>query len=270
MKKVLKYFILVLFLITLTGCNKKNNEKSSLDVLNDVLNNKDIVDSLKIDMIIGLKVNDKGTSIDSNVTLSSSIVKVDDKYNILFDLKDNPLVPGGMQVYGTLDKENVNVYFSSKIYNLILGLENGKEVWIKEVLNNSYVDDISDMENVNIKEDLTENDFYLVSRSENKAVYCFVISNDLLKRMDEDENSLKENVKIYLTIDEENKRIINVSIDLMELLNNLNVEYDSLTEYKDKFEKFTLDLNVSYEDVSVVIPSDVISSAISIEEYLGI
>lgn len=239
--------------------------------MNDVLNNKNVVNCLKIDTVMGLKFSNKGTSIDSSVTLSSSIVKVDDKYNVLFDLKDNPLVPGGMQVYGILDKENINVYYPSKIYNLILGLENEESVWINEVLDNSYSDSALTIENVNVKDYLNENDFYLVSRTENNGVYCLVISNDLLSRInDKYDDSLKDSVKIYLTIDEKNNRIINVNIDLMDLFNNLNVEYDELTESKDIFERFTLDLDIIYNDNGFVIPSDVTNTAVSIDEYLGV
>lgn len=273
MKRFLNLFVVIALVFTMTGCtgDNKKNERTALEVLNDTLNNKNEVSNVKMDAVMDMKINTQGMSVDTNIILSGSVVKENDNYKALIELSDNPLI-GELKAYLDINNTNLKVYFPSTIYDLIFGIESDDTKWIKLEDKFNIDDEKTDVSSYNVNDYLTENDFYLVSRENNNGTYCLVISNDLLKKFTNDteyeDDDLKNNYKINIVIDEVNNRIVNVNMDLVELFNCLDLDSEDIAEFKDMIEKFVLNLNVVYGGINVSIPDDVVSSAITSDEYI--
>lgn len=269
MKKILNLLLVFMIIITMTGCEKKEQkERTALEVLNDTIKNE--VSNGKVETIMNLKINTQGMSIDTNVSLALSLAKENNNYKLLFELSDNPIIEGGLKAYVDITNTTIKAYFPSTIYDLILGEENEDTKWIK--VEDDYENVIEDENTlVNINDYITEKDFYLVSREGNIGTYCLVISNELLNKLandtDYEVSNLKNDFKINILIDEKSNRILSTNIDIMEFINNLELDEESV-DYKEIIEKFTIQLNVTYDNINVIIPDEVINSAVTSDEYL--
>ena len=168
----------------------------------------------------------------------------------------------------------------NKLIDKIAGIESDYNYWIKGEAN---LDDIVseenndfDLKNINLNDLLTDKDFYLVSKENNIGVYRLVVSKELLMKIDkyfdpestEDFSELKNNLNVDLTIDEKTNRITKLSVDLMEFIKG--IELDEEINVTEILEKCTFEVEITYGNVTVEIPNDVINNAITSEEYTKI
>lgn len=264
MKKIIKGIIITIILITMTACQKNEIiERKPLEVLNDTLNNEQETKNIKIDLIADLKVNTNGMSIDTKISSSATIIEENENYKALIELSDNPLIKGGLKTYIKGNNKNIEVYIPSTIYDLLLDKQNENIKWIKieTEINEQTKEEIK---TINIKEYLTEEAFYLINKNNNIGTYNLKISNELLNKIyKENTLELKKDLQIQIMIDEEKNRIKNITIDLMDLLNNLETE-----EYKETIEKFKIESKISYDNNILELPNEIIESAITAEEYI--
>ncbi len=281
MKKYLKFLIAFVMIIAVTGCGKK--ERTSLEVLNDAIKNTETVNSGKVDFSVNVKANYQGMSIDTVFDLGVAVqLENDNNFKAVMDLADNPLI-GVQKLYLDKNGEKALVYMSNKLIDKIIGFESDYDYWIKEEANfNDIVSDIEDENNdfnlkdIKIDEILTDKDFYLVSKENNVGVYRLVVSKELLMKINkyfdpessEDFSELKNNLNVDLTIDEKANRITKVSVDLMEVIKGIDLgEEIDITEV---LEKCLFEVEITYGNVTVEIPNDVINNAITSEEYTKI
>lgn len=281
MKKYLKFLIAFVMIIAVTGCGKK--ERTSLEVLNDAIKNTETVNSGKVDFSVNVKANYQGMSIDTVFDLGVAVqLENDNNFKAVMDLADNPLI-GVQKLYLDKNGEKALVYMSNKLIDKIIGFESDYDYWIKEEANfNDIVSDIEDenndfnLKNIKIDEILTDKDFYLVSKENNVGVYRLVVSKELLMKINkyfdpestEDFSELKNNLNVDLTIDEKANRITKVNVDLMEVIKGIDLgEEIDITEV---LEKCLFEVEMTYGNVNVEIPNDVINGAITAEEYSNI
>lgn len=281
MKKYLKFLIAFVMIIAVTGCGKK--ERTSLEVLNDAIKNTETVNSGKVDFSVNVKANYQGMSIDTVFDLGVAVqLENDNNFKAVMDLADNPLI-GVQKLYLDKNGEKALVYMSNKLIDKIIGFESDYDYWIKEEANfNDIVSDIEDENNdfnlkdIKIDEILTDKDFYLVSKENNVGVYRLVVSKELLMKINkyfdpestEDFSELKNNLNVDLTIDEKANRITKVNVDLMEVIKGIDLgEEIDITEV---LEKCLFEVEMTYGNVNVEIPNDVINGAITAEEYSNI
>lgn len=269
MKKYLNILLAFVMVLALTGCGKKEEVKTRtpLEVLVDVAKND--VKKVKVDTSLTTKVNMDGMSIDGTFNLNVATEKLEnDKYKAVIELGENPIL-GKQKLYlaGTY------FYVSSNIMNSITGIENTDEYWIKSEVDSTISDEEKNLKDIDLKTILTDKDFYLLSRTGDVGVYRLVISEDLVKRAYkainntdlEDENTLKTNVNVDITIDEKNNRITKVSSDLTESISTIDLGEE--INLKEMVEKLSFEINITYDNFDVVIPDEVVKNALTQEEY---
>lgn len=278
MKRYFKFLIAFVMIIAVTGCGKK--ERTSLEVLNDAIKNTETVNSGKVNFSVGVKANYQGMSIDTTIDLGVAVqLENDNNFKAVIDLADNPLI-GAQKLYVNKNGEKALVYMPNKLIDKIAGIESDYNYWIKGEAN---LDDIVseenndfDLKNINLNDLLTDKDFYLVSKENNIGVYRLVVSKELLMKIDkhfdpestEDFSELKNNLNVDLTIDEKTNRITKLSVDLMEFIKG--IELDEEINVTEILEKCTFEVEITYGNVTVEIPNDVINNAITSEEYTKI
>ena len=278
MKRYFKFLIAFVMIIAITGCGKK--ERTSLEVLNDAIKNTETVNSGKVNFSVGVKANYQGMAIDTTIDLGvAAQLENDNNFKVVIDLADNPLI-GAQKLYVDKNGEKALVYMPNKLMDKIAGIESDYNYWIKGEAN---LDDIVseenndfDLKNINLNDLLTDKDFYLVSKENNIGVYRLVVSKELLMKIDkyfdpestEDFSELKNNLNVDLTIDEKTNRITKLSVDLMEFIKG--IELDEEINVTEMVEKCTFEVEITYGNVTVEIPNDVINNAITTEEYTNI
>ena len=278
MKRYFKFLIAFVMIIAITGCGKK--ERTSLEVLNDAIKNTETVNSGKVNFSVGVKANYQGMAIDTTIDLGvAAQLENDNNFKVVIDLADNPLI-GAQKLYVDKNGEKALVYMPNKLIDKIAGIESDYNYWIKGEAN---LDDIVseenndfDLKNINLNDLLTDKDFYLVSKENNIGVYRLVVSKELLMKIDkyfdpestEDFSELKNNLNVDLTIDEKTNRITKLSVDLMEFIKG--IELDEEINVTEVVEKCTFEVEITYGNVTVEIPNDVINNAITTEEYTNI
>lgn len=269
MKKYLNILLAFVMVLALTGCGKKEEEKSRtpIEVLVDVAKND--AKKVKVGTSLTTKLNMDGMSIDGIFNLDIATEKLDNnKYKAVIELGENPVL-GKQKLY----LDGTYVYMSSSIMNSIMGLESEEEYWIKSEVDSTITGEEVKLDNIDLKSILTDKDFYLVNRDGNTGLYRLVISEDLVKRAYkainntdlEEDNTLKTNINVDVTIDEKNNRITKISSDLTETLATIDLGED--IDIKEMVEKLSFEINISYDNVEVVIPEDVITKAITEDEY---
>lgn len=269
MKKYLNILLAFVMVLALTGCGKKEEVKTRtpLEVLVDVAKND--VKKVKVDTSLTTKVNMDGMSIDGTFNLNVATEKLEnDKYKAVIELGENPIL-GKQKLY----LDGTYFYVSSNIMNSIMGMENTDEYWIKSEVDSTISDEEKNLKDIDLKTILTDKDFYLLSRTGDVGVYRLVISEGLVKRVYkainntdlEDENTLKTNVNVDITIDEKNNRITKVSSDLTESISTINLGEE--INLKEMVEKLSFEINITYDNFDVVIPDEVVKNALTQEEY---
>ena len=278
MKRYFKFLIAFVMIIAVTGCGKK--ERTSLEVLNDAIKNTETVNSGKVNFSVGVKANYQGMSIDTTIDLGvAAQLENDNNFKAVIDLADNPLI-GAQKLYVNKNGEKALVYMPSKLIDKIAGIESDYDYWLKEEADFSEIvsneDNDFNLKDININDLLTDKDFYLVSKENNIGVYRLVVSKELLMKIDkyfdpestEDFSELKNNLNVDLTIDEKTNRITKLSVDLMEFIKG--IELDEEINVTEVVEKCTFEVEITYGNVTVEIPNDVINNAITTEEYTNI
>ena len=269
MKKYLNILLAFVMVLALTGCGKKEEVKTRtpLEVLVDVA--KTDAKKVKVDTSLTTKVNMDGMSIDGTFNLNVATEKLEnDKYKAVIELGENPIL-GKQKLY----LDGTYFYVSSNIMNSITGIENTDEYWIKSEVDSTISDEEKNLKDIDLKTILTDKDFYLLSRTGDVGVYRLVISEDLVKRAYkainntdlEDENTLKTNVNVDITIDEKNNRITKVSSDLTESISTIDLGEE--INLKEMVEKLSFEINITYDNFDVVIPDEVVKNALTQEEY---
>lgn len=269
MKKYLNILLAFVMVLALTGCGKKEEVKTRtpLEVLVDVA--KTDAKKVKVDTSLTTKVNMDGMSIDGTFNLNVATEKLEnDKYKAVIELGENPIL-GKQKLY----LDGTYFYVSSNIMNSITGIENTDEYWIKSEVDSTISDEEKNLKDIDLKTILTDKDFYLLSRTGDVGVYRLVISEDLVKRAYkainntdlEDENTLKTNVNVDITIDEKNNRVTKVSSDLTESISTINLGEE--INLKEMVEKLSFEINITYDNFDVVIPDEVVKNALTQEEY---
>lgn len=269
MKKYLNILLAFVMVLALTGCGKKEEVKTRtpLEVLEDVA--KTDAKKVKVDTSLTTKVNMDGMSIDGTFNLNVATEKLEnDKYKAVIELGENPIL-GKQKLY----LDGTYFYVSSNIMNSITGIENTDEYWIKSEVDSTISDEEKNLKDIDLKTILTDKDFYLLSRTGDVGVYRLVISEDLVKRAYkainntdlEDENTLKTNVNVDITIDEKNNRVTKVSSDLTESISTIDLGEE--INLKEMVEKLSFEINITYDNFDVVIPDEVVKNALTQEEY---
>ena len=271
MKKFLKMLLVFVMIFVITGCGKKEEvkERKPIEVLSDTIKNEKSVNEIKIDMSFNVKASAEGVSVDSNINAIVSALKDENNTKVVFELSDNPLV-GAFKGYANLTDTKIVTYIPSKVYNMINYIDNDNNIYIKS---EDY------LKGLDLNTILTDKDFYLINKTNDKGMYRLVISKELLDRMAKsidpkmksDFDDFKGSINLNITIDEKNNRITEVSCDLIDFI---KANVDSLNLGKDVnideiIQKLSFNFKFQYANVDVTIPEDVINNSMSEKEYIA-
>lgn len=285
MKNFLKVLLVFVMIFVITGCGKKEEvkERKPIEVLSDTIKNEKSVNEIKIDMSFNVKASAEGVSVDSNINAIVSALKDENNTKVVFELSDNPLV-GAFKGYANLTDTKIVTYIPSKVYNMINYIDNDNNIYIKseddiDTNDESYKEVMDYLKGLDLNTILTDKDFYLINKTNNKGMYRLVISKELLDRMAKsidpkmksDFDDFKGSINLNITIDEKNNRITEVSCDLIDFI---KANVDSLNLGKDVnideiIQKLSFNFKFQYAAVDATIPEDVINNSMSEKEYIA-
>ena len=282
MKKVLKVFLSLVMIFVITGCGKNEQvkERKPVEVLNDTLKNETSIDEMKVDMSFSVKASTGGISIDSNINAIVSAVKDGENAKLVFELSDNPFV-GAIKGYVSLTDTEVVTYIPSKIYNMIYNIDNENDIYVKNVETLSTDDDSSEetqnLNEIDLSSILTDDDFYLINKTDDYGMYRLVVSKELLERITKsidsettsDINDFKGTINLNVTIDEKNNRITEISCDLIDFVkaNISSLDLGEDVNVDEIIQNLSFNFKIQYTDVEVAIPNEVINNSMPAEEY---
>lgn len=285
MKNFLKVLLVFVMIFIITGCCKKEKvkERKPIEVLSDTIKNEKSVNEIKIDMSFNVKASAEGVSVDSNINTIVSALKDENNTKVVFELSDNPLV-GAFKGYANLTDTKIVTYIPSKVYNMINYIDNDNNIYIKseddiDTNDESYKEVMDYLKGLDLNTILTDKDFYLINKTNDKGMYRLVISKELLDRMAKsidpemksDFDDFKGSINLNITIDEKNNRITEISCDLIDFI---KANVDSLNLGKDVnideiIQKLSFNFKFQYAAVDVTIPEDVINNSMSEEDYIA-
>lgn len=287
MKKFLNLILAFVMVFSITGCgnNKKAESRKPVEVLSDTLklDANGSVDEVKVDMTFSIKGSSDGVSYDSNINATISTLNDGTKTNVALELSDNPFI-GALKGYVSISDTEMVCYIPSKIYNMLLSIENDENVYVKMVSEINNDDESIDEEVTDLTDDIdlegifTDDDFYLVSRTGDYGKYRLVVSKELLERIakviDSDVNDIFNgfdgSFSVDITIDEKNNRVTEISCDLTDYIktNIGNMDLDKYTSISETIQKLSFDFKFQYSDVDASVPSDVINNSVLSEDYI--
>lgn len=287
MKKLLLSFTILVSLL-LVGCGQQEVVELPTDPIEDfkafVRNDAEIT-SGAFDMNLRYKMNSEGLLVEMELPIKMKVAK----NAFQFSMSENAFL-GAFEAY-YINQEEV-MYFSSSIFDSILGITTDELYWIKAEVNteenpsipNDVLDpDLTDEEIERyINRYVTVDHIVYIGEENNIKHYQLIVNDALLKKLSEDfemefTNSGIE-FKIDIYFDKETKLLTKMSADFKELLNNLvNVlteeELENLKASGFDIEsivELSITLDFSFNNVVVEVPTEVIENAITQDEYIEI
>lgn len=278
MKKIFKLIGVFILVLVLTGCiTKKERELTPLEVFKKAIQEKN--DSGKVMVGVNLGFSSSGVKVDLPLTLNIMFNSIDENNLIAkINIEDN-IYFGPQELYLNMKNNTNTVYMQSSIVDSMLGIENEENYWIKqeETEDNEYSKNIEEAEKLTktlVDEVLKEADIVLVNKENDIAEYQLNITKDLLSRIlnavGENTGDIKfdGNIAIKIFIDTKNNHITKMSANIGEIIKYLNLENDKTEMLNiDGIDKLDIIIEFDYTKVKVEIPSEVTSSAITVEEY---
>lgn len=278
MKKIFKLIGVFILVLALTGCiTKKERELTPLEVFKKAIQEKN--DSGKVMVGVNLGFSSSGVKVDLPLTLNIMFNSIDENNLIAkINIEDN-IYFGPQELYLNMKNNTNTVYMQSSIVDSMLGIENEENYWIKqeETEDNEYSKNIEEAEKLTktlVDEVLKEADIVLVNKENDIAEYQLNITKDLLSRIlnavGENTGDIKfdGNIAIKIFIDTKNNHITKMSANIGEIIKYLNLENDKTEMLNiDGIDKLDIIIEFDYTKVKVEIPSEVTSSAITVEEY---
>lgn len=265
-------FILALILIFLKF-NKTNS--NSLDVLNKTLSNYLTLNSnsATITTSINIQANETG---DINLSAISQYQKnMDGSYNLLLKINKS-LFFDEMNLYGKINKENINLFVESKTVDMLLGTLSDNNQWLKydidltDYVSNNEMDSF-DTNKIDVSKILSSENFKYIERKENLNHYKLIIDKNVIKKITDKvnkENLLENNEQIDIFDDSINEFVLDLYIDDKNQLQKIKFDMTNLID-DESISKLELDLEFSNINSTIVdISSNAFNSSIDLNEYI--
>lgn len=250
-----KYLIFILsFLLFITGCNKK----STTQIFNDTINNKDDINSVLINAKVDME-NEQ--NISTTINLNGKVKLMEDSNIFEATLDKN-------NVFGNLKSGKLLLYMPSSIFK---NYSNEYSCWIvyENTIDNDKIS-IFEIKKIQtaLKEAIRQNDFTYIDSKGKIYHYQLKLSDNLLSRIYNAVDSIKEEVldkyivfDVY--IDSKANRVTKIYTDNASLLS----KFSNVEEFKN-IKKLSFSLEFSdYNNVDVSIPNDVIENALTKNAY---
>lgn len=272
MKKRNWLFVILTFVLCLTGCVKTGGE-----VFRDSLDAMDELDSVKVKLTSKVEAQNEGVAVNIDLPVNISI----DGEKVAFDTENNTFI-GELDFYGIIDDTKIVAYFLSSL----LGDESN--TWLKvavteEDLNELFTEEdlkeieaISEkLENLDIAKILQEDKFVYIDREDDIKHYELIIDDELIERLnkalEEETEKINTTIKLDFYIDTKTKYITKIEADLKEVMSSIMLNSGEMTE-----EELALVTKVfvtvefsDFNTTTVTIPSEAINNAKDYEDYIN-
>ena len=271
MKKVL--LSLAAAVLVFTGCGKKVDRLEEFKTAFSKIESAE----MKIEAKMGLEQD--GMNVDVNIPMT---MKVSEK-GLYVKLEKNTFIEQNIELYGSIEKEKMTLYIPNfdEEFNI-------KEGFMKLELDLNDEDfkdftenlDEAKVEMKDLNKYLTDKVIVFVEEKDGLDYYQFVINDDLLKKIAEDNDEEYENVnmeiKFDVYIDSKTKTLSKIEFDLKEFFNdymNSDLADEETLEDFDVYAEMikTLLFTIEFKNVNnttITIPQDVIDNAVDISGLL--
>ena len=271
MKKVL--LSLAAAVLVFTGCGKKVDRLEEFKTAFSKIESAE----MKIEAKMGLEQD--GMNVDVNIPMT---MKVSEK-GLYVKLEKNTFIEQNIELYGSIEKEKMTLYIPNfdEEFNI-------KEGFMKLELDLNDEDfkdftenlDEAKVEMKDLNKYLTDKVIVFVEEKDGLDYYQFVINDDLLKKIAEDNDEEYENVnmeiKFDVYIDSKTKTLSKIEFDLKEFFNDyMNsdlADEESLEDFDVYAEMIkTLLFTIEFKNINnttITIPQDVIDNAVDISGLL--
>ena len=271
MKKVL--LSLAAAVLVFTGCGKKVDRLEEFKTAFSKIESAE----MKIEAKMGLEQD--GMSVDASIPMT---MKVSEK-GLYVKLEKNTFIEQNIELYGSIEKEKMTLYIPNfdEEFNI-------KEGFMKLELDLNDEDfkdftenlDEAKVEMKDLNKYLTDKVIVFVEEKDGLDYYQFVINDDLLKKIAEDNDEEYENVnmeiKFDVYIDSKTKTLSKIEFDLKEFFNdymNSDLADEETLEDFDVYAEMikTLLFTIEFKNVNnttITIPQDVIDNAVDISGLL--
>lgn len=289
MKKYLKLLLVTLILFTISGCGSKKKEEVSLtpvEVITKTISNQKASDEGKVIITLDMKLNYDGVNIDMPVSLTIDAKKVDDnRTNMKMVLSDNPYI-GSQTLYLDYSGKNAITYMQGDLIAKMIGMEDNSGYWIKQEVEaddsekdeSLYTDvnaKLEEFKKIDFGSVFTSNDVILVNKDGDVGQYRIHVTKDLLVRLSkllgEEEslyNDFNGSMDVDVYINTKSNLLNKVVVNALDFVKNIKVDEEEESLFDPSmFERLNLSMEIKYDGVDVSIPSEVVSKAITSEEY---
>ena len=271
MKKVL--LSVAAAVLVFTGCGKKVDRLEEFKTAFSKIESAE----MKIEAKMGLEQD--GMSVDASIPMT---MKVSEK-GLYVKLEKNTFIEQNIELYGSIEKEKMTLYIPNfdEEFNI-------KEGFMKLELDLNDEDfkdftenlDEAKVEMKDLNKYLTDKVIVFVEEKDGLDYYQFVINDDLLKKIAEDNDEEYENVnmeiKFDVYIDSKTKTLSKIEFDLKEFFNdymNSDLADEETLEDFDVYAEMikTLLFTIEFKNVNnttITIPQDVIDNAVDISGLL--
>ena len=271
MKKVL--LSLAAAVLVFTGCGKKVDRLEEFKTAFSEIESAE----MKIEAKMGLEQD--GMSVDASIPMT---MKVSEK-GLYVKLEKNTFIEQNIELYGSIEKEKMTLYIPNfdEEFNIKEGF-----MKLEFDLNDEDFKDFTEnldeakVEMKDLNKYLTDKVIVFVEEKDGLDYYQFVINDDLLKKIAEDNDEEYENVnmeiKFDVYIDSKTKTLSKIEFDLKEFFNDyMNsdlADEESLEDFDVYAEMIkTLLFTIEFKNVNnttITIPQDVIDNAVDISGLL--
>lgn len=259
MRKV-KFLLITLLVsvVALTGCNKKN-ELSPEETLKKAQDAMKTVDNYKMDMVVSVGISGSGMTMNIDMNLNGIVDEKNGKTKM--SMSTNFL---GQNI-------NTEMYTDTKT-------EEGKVISYTKQNDDSWTKSVSDNEDANadvakaMQEIISSGDNLKKVKSDSKDVYTYEITipaekfaslmdmtgNESMSMVDKE--NLTGNITLKISIDKKTNNFTKFYMDMKEMLSS---SMETSEEFKIEISKaeFTINFSDYNKAGDVTIPSDVIESA---------
>ena len=271
MKKVL--LSLAAAVLVFTGCGKKVDRLEEFKTAFSKIESAE----MKIEAKMGLEQD--GMNVDASIPMT---MKVSEK-GLYVKLEKNTFIEQNIELYGSIEKEKMTLYIPNfdEEFNI-------KEGFMKLELDLNDEDfkdftenlDEAKVEMKDLNKYLTDKVIVFVEEKDGLDYYQFVINDDLLKKIAEDNDEEYENVnmeiKFDVYIDSKTKTLSKIEFDLKEFFNdymNSDLADEETLEDFDVYAEMikTLLFTIEFKNVNnttITIPQDVIDNAVDVSGLL--